>query len=473
MVFKGERSLFMNTLLCIGLFQTFTSLDAIPVKLLSSTSNDGIKYPIHVACECMFTLYVDGKYIGEGNNENYAPRGLITEWNDTKKYYPVIYDNEPKIVAFNGIGGQYPVFPNGFIMDMNHGKDYTKHTDWKCKNFASTTSKFPPDNWFTFDYDDSDWSIATSFGKNYQNNSFQIFEMERSYIHLQAEWLWTSNNSVTNVYCRKKNGNVGALPPTTTATPTTLPPTTTATPTTLPPMAIHTSMVSTTLPPTTRVSHATMTRTPTTRVSPTTTATSPTTLPPTTRVSPPTTATPTTATPPTTAIHDTTSTIISKTIHRHASKNIIISPHIKIIIQNVKYSRQRSYHHIDNLIRKLKEFNEEYIIYRERLFLTRYRIQKHYTTILRDIRQHLRNKYNDSNKYRYTDHHTSHSLKKSPTHFIRSMYHLDNSIKNIENSIQFIKGNHKYILLNILHKLKLQYRNYTLRLLHHFNSNTI
>ena len=146
---------------------------------------------------------------------------------------------------------------------------------------------------------------------------------------------------------------------------------------------------------------------------------------------------------------------------------------IKIIIQNVKYSRQRSYHHIDNLIRKLKEFNEEYIIYRERLFLTRYRIQKHYTTILRDIRQHLRNKYNDSNKYRYTDHHTSHSLKKSPTHFIRSMYHLDNSIKNIENSIQFIKGNHKYILLNILHKLKLQYRNYTLRLLHHFNSNTI
>ena len=173
MVFKGERSLFMNTLLCIGLFQTFTSLDAIPVKLLSSTSNDGIKYPIHVACECMFTLYVDGKYIGEGNKENYAPHGLITEWNDTKKYYPVIYDNEPKIVAFNGIGGQYPVFPNGFIMDMNHGKDYTKHTDWKCKNFASTTSKFPPDNWFTFDYDDSDWSIATSFGKNYQNNRFK------------------------------------------------------------------------------------------------------------------------------------------------------------------------------------------------------------------------------------------------------------------------------------------------------------
>ena len=484
MGFKGERSLFMNTLLCIGLFQTFASLDAIPVQLLSSTPNDGIKYPIHVACECMFTLYVDGKYIGEGNKENYAPRGLITEWNDTKKYYPVIYENEPKIVAFNGIGGQYPIFPNGFIMDMNHGKDYTKQADWKCKNFVSTTSKVPPENWFTFDYDDSDWEIATSFGKNYQNNSFQIFEMERSYIHLQAEWLWTSNNSVTNVYCRKKNGNVGTLPPTTatptTATPTTATPIKIATPATATiatNRATHTTATPTTATPTTATIATTLppatTLTPTTTVTPTTTATPIKIVPPTT-ATPTTTSTPTTtATPTTTTIRETTSSIVLKTIHRHAPKNIIISPHIKIIIQNVKYSRQRSYHHIDNLIRKLKEFNEEYIIYRERLFLTRYRIQKHYTTILRDIRQHLRSKYNDSNKYRYTDHHTSRSLKKPPTHFLRSMYHLDNSIKNIEHSIQFIKGNHKYILLNILHKLKLQYRNYTLRLLRHFNNNAI
>jgi hypothetical protein len=460
MVFKGERSLFMNTLLCIGLFQTFTSLNAIPVRLLSSTPNDGIKYPIHVACECMFTLYVDGKYVGEGNKENYTPHGLITEWNDTKKYYPVIYENEPKIVAFNGIGGQYPIFLNGFIMDMNHGKDYTKYMDWKCKNFVSTTSKFPPDNWFTFDYDDSDWSISTSFGKNYQNNSFQIFEMERSYIHLQAEWLWTSNNSVTNVYCRKKNGNVGSFPATTTvAHTTTTPATTTVAPatTTVAPATKRVTPTTTTFPLTTTVAPTTTTFPLTTTVAPTTTA------PATTTVAPPT----------TTTIRETTSSIVLKTIHRHAPKNIIISPHIKIIIQNVKYSRQRSYHHIVNLIRKLKEFNEEYIIYRERLFLTRYRIQKHYTTILRDIRQHLRNKYNHSDSYRYTDHHTSPSLKKSPTHFLQSMYHLDNSIKNIEHSIQFIKGNHKYILLNILHKLKLQYRNYTLRLLRHFNSNTI
>ena len=179
-----------NLVLFMGLFSMSTS--AVPVDHvipIQTPVGASIKYPINVACECMFTLYVDGKYVGEGNKENYTPHGLITEWNDTKKYYPVIYENEPKIVAFNGIGGQYPIFLNGFIMDMNHGKDYTKYTDWKCKNFVSTTSKVPPDNWFTFDYDDSDWSISTSFGKNYQNNSFQIFEMERSYIHLQAEWL--------------------------------------------------------------------------------------------------------------------------------------------------------------------------------------------------------------------------------------------------------------------------------------------
>ena len=52
-------------------------------------------------------------------------------------------------------------------------------------------------------------------------------------------------------------------------------------------------------------------------------------------------------------------------------------------------------------------------------------------------------------------------------------YGLDNSIKNIEHSLLFIKGNHKYILLHILNKLKLQYHTDTLRLLHKFNNNYV
>ena len=83
-----------SLVLFVGLFAT--SVTAIPVQMSVVGS---VKYPIHVACECMFTLYVDGKYVAEGNKANYVPYGLITEWNDTKKYYPVIYENEPKIVA--------------------------------------------------------------------------------------------------------------------------------------------------------------------------------------------------------------------------------------------------------------------------------------------------------------------------------------------------------------------------------------
>ena len=438
MVFKSERSFFVNTLLCIGLFQAFARLDAIPIPLLSEP-NDGIKYPIHVACECMFTLYVDGKYVGEGNKENYVSYGLTTQWNDTKKYYPIIYENEPKIVAFNGIGGQYPVFPNGFIMDMNHGKYYTKNTDWKCKDFSSTISNVPPDNWFTFDYDDSDWSVAASFGENYQNNSFQIFEMERSDIHLQAEWLWTNNNAAPIIYCRKKNENAGSLPPMPIFTSMI-----TATPTTATPTAVIRDVTSNIVPKTIPISAPHIAPTSAPHIAPT--------------------SAPHIA--PTSAPH--IAPHIAPTSAPHiARKNIIISPHINIIIQNIKYSQKRSYRHIDNLIRKLKEFNDDYLVYRERLFLTRYRIQKHYNTILRDIRERLQKKYTDKDQI------MNHSPKKRTVHFIRSMQQLDKSIKNIEHSIQFIKGNHKYILLSILRKLKLQYHNYTLRLLHHFTSNII
>jgi hypothetical protein len=140
--------------------------------------------------------------------------------------------------------------------------------------------------------------------------------------------------------------------------------------------------------------------------------------------------------------------------------NIVISPHIKIIIQNVKYSRKRSYEHIDNLFRKLKNYNDDYTIYKQ-LLLTRYHIRKHYTTILHDIRKLL---------YSTNRNHDNTAQTKQTPQFIHSMQKLDNSIKRIEQSIQFIKGNHKYILLNILHKLKLQYQTDTQRLLHKWNN---
>ena len=429
MVFKKEHSLFLSTLFCIGVFNacTQTQVYAIPVNLVPSPS-EGIKYPIHIDCECDYSLYVDGKYVDQANKEvniveivEYGHPG----WNATKKFYPIIYDESPKIIAFNGIGSQFPGFLNGFVMDMNNGEDYTKYEEWKCKDFTSTVTKAPPSNWFTYDYDDSDWAMSASFGKNYQNNSFQIYEKEREGISLDAEWLWTSNNAVSNIYCRKKNENVKTIPVVLTTVPVqTSAPTRVST-------TIHPTVVQTSAP--TRVQTSAPTRVQTS---------APTTVSPTIH---PTTVSPTTVPAPPT------------------NYNIVISPHIKIIIQNVKYSRKRSYEHIDNLFRKLKNYNDDYTIYKQ-LLLTRYHIRKHYTTILHDIRKLLH-----SISIHHNHDHTT-ETKQTP-HFILSMQKLDKSIKRIEQSIQFIKGNHKYILLNILHKIKLQYQTDTQRLLHKWNNN--
>jgi hypothetical protein len=65
-----------------------------------------------------------------------------------------------------------------------------------------------PANWYMYDYDDSLWEMSKSYGMNYQNNSYQIFDHERFSIHLNAQWLWTQNNAKTNIFCRKKNKHV-------------------------------------------------------------------------------------------------------------------------------------------------------------------------------------------------------------------------------------------------------------------------
>jgi hypothetical protein len=189
--------LFLNSLLFLGLLCSIMPIYSIPVEVIPS---QGIVYPIHVACECDYKLYVDGKLVN--------PAGIVTNWdgtgdgvNVTNIFNPVLFEPKPKIIAFNNIDNKYPGFMNGFVMDMNNGQDYTKHTDWKCKYFDSIV----PSNWMNYDYDDSGWEMAISYGMNYQNNSYQIFEHERDGIHLNAEWLWTSVNSNPNIYCRKKS----------------------------------------------------------------------------------------------------------------------------------------------------------------------------------------------------------------------------------------------------------------------------
>ena len=440
--FYSMRSLFLNTLLFFGLFNSCLEVFAVPVSLVSS-SNDAsgvIKYPIHVACECMFTLYVDGKYIGEGNKENYVPYGLITEWNDTKKYYPVISENEPKIVAFHGVGGQYPAFLNGFIMDMNDGKQYTRHEEWRCKDFSKTANKVAPENWFAVDYDDSSWDMAASYGANYQNNSFQIFENPRDSISLNAEWLWTEDNAASNIYCRKKNEHVSTIRVSQTSAPHSVQ--------TSAPHSVQTSApppVQTSAPPPVQTS-----------------------APPPVQTSAP-------HIVQTSAPHivQTSAPTVLQMVHAPSPlplPKVIISPHIQIVIQNIKYSQRRSNAHLENLLRRIKLYNDEYILYRE-LTLARLHLRRHYKALLYDIKHVLEKHDTDDTDDTDDTHDKSYNKKtvKNIPHFIRSMHTLNASIKKIEQSIHFIKGNHKYILMKILNKLKMRYQEDTQKLFTFFN----
>ena len=208
----------LQTLLYIGLFMLLDPFDnssqnmvvSLPIDLINNRNT--IKYPIHVACECEdYEVYVDGIFVKQaGVIESY----LENEWNATNIFIPEITNETPKIIAFHGKGNEFSGFMNGFLMDMNNGADYTKYKEWKCIDFLPSAV---PINWYAYDYDDSLWEMSKSYGMNYQNNSYQIFETERRGIHLQAEWLWTQQNTKTNIFCRKKNTSVQTLPPATTA----------------------------------------------------------------------------------------------------------------------------------------------------------------------------------------------------------------------------------------------------------------
>ena len=492
-----------NLVLFMGLFAT--SISAIPVQMSVAGT---IKYPIKIACECDYSLYVDGKYIHHDKTEVKSFDYLETGWNETKRFYPYIYEESPKIIAFNGVGNIQPGFLNGFIMDMNNGADYTKYQEWKCKDFSKTVEKTPSPSWFTYDYDDSDWSISRSYGANYQNNSFQIFETERREIHLQAEWLWTQDNSVANIYCRKKNtatSPLSSVPLTTSVPPP--PVTTTAEPTRMPTTALPTHVPttiyrpSTTALPTHVSTTATHPRVPTTATHPhvSTTATH-------TRVSTTIHHSPTTTAPPHVSkpIHHppTTTTAhpqVPTTTHPHVPTTIhhTISPiNIKIVINNIKYSKGISDQQVAHLLENVKFYrdrdrdnsnqqNKEYYTHHNldqydhaNLYRTvisaRLDIIRHYENLIHHFErlerlERLEHKSYDeqTNNYDNYDDHTqseSSESKTSKSNIIQSMIKLNSHIKTIENSIHFIKGNHKYLLLRLLKNLKQQYEKDTMKI---------
>ena len=449
------------SLLYIGLFMLCGTnvATSLPVDFINkqntiaNTNTNTIKYPIRVACECEdYKIYVDGKIVEQADViESY----LENEWNATKIFIPEITTETPKIIAFNGMGGQFSGFANGFIMDMNNGADYTKYQEWKCMEFIPSAV---PVNWYMYDYDDSLWEMSKSFGMNYQNNSYQIFEHERLGIHLNAEWLWTQNNSKTNVFCRKKDKHVQTIPATT-AVPTT-----------------HTSVLKTThrdVPATTA--------TPTTHTS---------VLKTTHRDVPATTAAAAAAATPTT-----TSTPLLKS----EVKNIYnIKNNIKVIINNIKFSKDIIDKHMFNIFRYLhsvksdKDDNDDNDD-NDKLHRELYNIVKqththihhhydymvdYYTKLLRDAYDHQDGDDDGSDEYGRDEKgekgekgekneifRNSNSRLKKSSKIIESIMKLNHYIKVIEYKIHFIKGETKYTLLRILYSLKKQYQDDMIQML--------
>jgi len=536
----------LQSLLYIGLFVLCSPnvATSLPVDFINkqntntntNTNPNTIKYPIRVACECEnYKIYVDGKIVEQVDViESY----LENEWNATKIFIPDITTETPKIIAFHGTGGQFSGFANGFVMDMNNGADYTKYQEWKCMEFIPSAV---PVNWYMYDYDDSLWDVSKSYGMNYQNNSYQIFETERLGIHLNAEWLWTQDNAKTNIFCRKKDTKVQTIPLLTTMAPAAAPTTSTsvlktthhvpattaaAAPTT------HASVLKTThhVPSTTAAPITSTSALKTTHQIPATTAapTTSTSVLKTTHQIPATTAAPTTSTSVLKTTHHihsttaapTTSTSALKTTHHDvrattaaAAPPTTITPllkpevkniyNIKIIINNVKVSKDIIDKHIFNIFRYLhsvksdkndndnvddKLRRELYNILKQ----THTHIQSHYDRVVDYYKKLLRDQDQDQDQNQDGDDdgsdeygrdekgekgekgekneifRKSDSRLKRSSKIIKSMMKLNHYIKVIEYKIHFIKGETRYDLLKILYSLKKQYQDDMIQMLKYF-----
>jgi hypothetical protein len=208
--------------------------------------------------------------------------------------------------------------------------------------------------------------------------------------------------------------------------------------------------------------------------------------------------------PPTTAAHTHVSTTAT---HPHVSTTIApphVPPHvpttihhtispinIKIVINNIKYSKGISDQQVAHLLENVKFYrdrdnsnqqNKEYNTHHNldqydhaNLYRTvisaRLDIIRHYENLIHHFEhlERLEHKSYDeqTNNYDNYDDHTqseSSESKTSKSNIIQSMIKLNSHIKTIENSIHFIKGNHKYLLLRLLKNLKQQYEKDTMKI---------
>ena len=114
---------------------------------------------------------------------------------------------------------------------------------------------------------------------------------------------------------------------------------------------------------------------------------------------------------------------------------------------------------MENLILNLKSITRNYEFYKS-LIYTRNHLHHHYINMFKEL-------YKVRKEFDYNDDDDDDDEMDKIPSFILSMRILDKHIQEIERNIQFIKGKYKYTFIKILLKLKLQYREDTLRLLHY------
>jgi len=113
---------------------------------------------------------------------------------------------------------------------------------------------------------------------------------------------------------------------------------------------------------------------------------------------------------------------------------------------------------MENLIRNLKYIAQNHDLYKN-LIYTRHHLYNHYNTIFKELYS-----YDDQDEYEDEDEYYN------MLPFVQSMKKLDKHIEQTEESIQLLKGKIKYKLINILLKLKLQYREDTVILLQYWRN---
>jgi hypothetical protein len=157
-------------------------------------------------------------------------------------------------------------------------------------------------------------------------------------------------------------------------------------------------------------------------------------------------------------------TPVSTTIHAHPSINI------KIVINNIKYSKGISDKQVAHLLENVKFYNQNQYYNQQRennnlyrtVLTTRIDLIRHYEILIRHLERLERYSHEEDTDNKLPRHSSNDSTSKY--NIIQSMIKLNSRIKQIENSIHFIKGNHKYLLQHILNNLKQQYKKDTMKI---------